>query len=137
MDTNVIISIRDLVKIYRVGETSVPALRGVSLQVRRNEFVAIMGPSGSGKSTLMNLIGCLDRPTQGHYRLVDEPVEEMDSRQLAVIRNRHIGLVFQTYNLLPRATALKNVALPLVYTGVGREEREKRAFAVLAQVGLA
>ncbi len=137
MDTNVIISIRDLAKVYRVGETSVPALRGVSLEMRRNEFVAIMGPSGSGKSTLMNLIGCLDRPTRGYYRLVGEPVEEMDARQLAVIRNRHIGFVFQTYNLLPRATALKNVALPLVYAGVGREEREERAFAVLAQVGLA
>ena len=137
MNTNVIISIRDLVKVYRVGETSVPALRGVSLEVRRNEFVAIMGPSGSGKSTLMNLIGCLDRPMGGHYRLVGEPVEEMDARQLAVIRNRHIGFVFQTFNLLPRATALKNVALPLVYAGVGREEREERAFAVLAQVGLA
>jgi putative ABC transport system ATP-binding protein len=137
MNTNVIISIRDLVKVYRVGETSVPALRGISLEVQRNEFVAIMGPSGSGKSTLMNLIGCLDRPTQGHYRLVGEPVDEMDARQLAVIRNRHIGFVFQTFNLLPRATALKNVALPLVYAGVGREEREERAFAVLAQVGLA
>jgi putative ABC transport system ATP-binding protein len=137
MDTNVIISIRDLVKVYHVGETSVPALRGVSLEVRRNEFVAIMGPSGSGKSTLMNLIGCLDRPTRGHYRLVGEPVEEMDTRQLAMIRNRHIGFVFQTFNLLPRATALKNVALPLVYAGVGREEREERAFAVLAQLGLA
>ncbi len=136
MGTNVIISIRDLVKVYHVGETSVPALRGVSLGIRRNEFVAIMGPSGSGKSTLMNLIGCLDRPTRGHYRLVDEPVEEMDARQLAVIRNRHIGFVFQTFNLLPRATALKNVALPLVYAGVGREEREERAFAALALVGL-
>ena len=137
MNTNVIISIRDLVKVYHVGETSVPALRGVSLEVRRNELVAIMGPSGSGKSTLMNLIGCLDRPTRGHYRLAGEPVDEMDARQLAVIRNRHIGFVFQTFNLLPRATALKNVALPLVYAGVGREEREERAFAVLAQVGLA
>jgi putative ABC transport system ATP-binding protein len=137
MDKNVIISIRDLVKVYHVGETSVPALRGVSLEVRRNEFIAIMGPSGSGKSTLMNLIGCLDRPTQGHYRLVGEPVEEMDTRQLAMIRNRHIGFVFQTFNLLPRATALKNVALPLVYAGVGREEREERAFTVLAQLGLA
>lgn len=136
MGTNVIISIRDLVKVYHVGETSVPALRGVSLRVQRNEFVAIMGPSGSGKSTLMNLIGCLDRPTRGHYRLVDEPVEEMDARQLAVIRNQHIGFVFQTFNLLPRATALKNVALPLVYAGVGREEREERAFAALALVGL-
>ena len=137
MDTNIIISIRDLVKVYRVGETSVPALRGVSLEVQRNEFVAIMGPSGSGKSTLMNLIGCLDRPTRGHYRLAGEPVDQMDARQLAMIRNRHIGFVFQTFNLLPRATALKNVSLPLVYAGVGREEREERAFAVLTQVGLA
>jgi putative ABC transport system ATP-binding protein len=137
MDKNVIISIRDLVKVYHVGETSVPALRGVSLEVWRNEFVAIMGPSGSGKSTLMNLIGCLDRPTRGHYRLAGEPVDEMDARQLAMIRNRHIGFVFQTFNLLPRAIALKNVALPLVYAGVGRQEREERAFAVLAQVGLA
>ena len=137
MDTNVIISIRDLVKVYRVGETSVPALCGVSLEVQRNEFVAIMGPSGSGKSTLMNLIGCLDRPTRGHYRLAGEPVDQMDARQLAMIRNRHIGFVFQTFNLLPRATALKNVALPLVYAGIRREEREERAFAALAQVGLA
>jgi putative ABC transport system ATP-binding protein len=90
MDTNVIISIRDLVKIYRVGETSVPALRGVSVEVRRNEFVAIMGPSGSGKSTLMNLIGCLDHPTRGHCRLVGEPVEEMDARQLASFSRRTI-----------------------------------------------
>ena len=132
-----IISIRDLVKVYRVGETNVPALRGISLEIQRNEFVAIIGPSGSGKSTLMNLIGCLDHPSRGHYRLAGEPVDEMDARQLAVIRNRHIGFVFQTFNLLPRATALKNVALPLVYAGVGREEREERAFAVLAQVGLA
>jgi len=137
MSTNAAISIRDLSKVYQVGEIVVQALHNVSLDVQSNEFVAIMGPSGSGKSTLMNLIGCLDSPTQGRYQLVGEPVEGMDARQLALIRNRHIGFVFQTFNLLPRATALKNVELPLIYAGVDRKEREERAFVALTQVGLA
>ena len=131
------IQVRDLCKTYRMGEIDVPALRGVSFQIRRGEFVAIMGPSGSGKSTLMNLLGCLDTPSGGRYFLDGLPVEQLDRDLLAAVRNRKIGFVFQQFNLLPRQTALENVALPLVYLGgVSAEERRARAQAVLEQVGL-
>ncbi|HET9223134.1 MAG TPA: ABC transporter ATP-binding protein [Roseiflexaceae bacterium] len=131
------IQVRDLRKIYRMGEIDVPALRGVSFSIRRGEFVAIMGPSGSGKSTLMNLLGCLDTPSGGRYLLDGLPVEQLDRNLLAAVRNRKIGFVFQQFNLLPRQTALENVALPLVYLGgVSAEERMARAQAVLEQVGL-
>ncbi len=131
------IQVRDLRKTYQMGEIEVPALRGVSFQIRRGEFVAIMGPSGSGKSTLMNLLGCLDTPSGGQYLLDGLPVEQLDRNLLAAVRNRKIGFVFQQFNLLPRQSALENVALPLVYLGgVSAEERRARAQAVLEQVGL-
>jgi len=131
------IQVRDLRKTYQMGEIDVPALRGVSFQIRRGEFVAIMGPSGSGKSTLMNLLGCLDTPSGGQYLLDGLPVEQLDRNLLAAVRNRKIGFVFQQFNLLPRQSALENVALPLVYLGgVSAEERRLRAQAVLEQVGL-
>src|SRR5262245_18169105 len=131
------IQVRDLRKTYQMGEIEVPALRGVSFQIRRGEFVAIMGPSGSGKSTLMNLLGCLDTPSSGRYFLDGLPVEQLDRNLLAAVRNRKIGFVFQQFNLLPRQTALENVALPLVYLGgVPTEERNARAQAVLELVGL-
>jgi len=128
--------IRDLVKTYEMGETEVHALRGVSLEIRRNEFVAIMGPSGSGKSTLMNMIGCLDTPTSGSYLLEGQDVSGMSDRELAEVRNRRIGFVFQTFNLLARATVLSNVELPLVYGGVPRAERRRRATEAVELVGL-
>lgn len=130
------IQIEGLSKTYYMGDTQVHALAGVSLNVRANEFVAIMGSSGSGKSTLLNLLGCLDTPTQGSYVLNNQEVSGMDDDQLADIRNREIGFVFQTFNLLPRATALENVALPLIYARISRTEREERARAILEQVGL-
>jgi len=131
------IQVHDLRKTYRMGEIDVPALRGVSFNIQRGEFVAIMGPSGSGKSTLMNLLGCLDTPSDGKYILDGLPVEQLDRNLLAAVRNRKIGFVFQQFNLLPRQTALENVALPLVYTGkVSAEERQARARQVLEQVGL-
>jgi putative ABC transport system ATP-binding protein len=120
-----------------MGDSEVRALRGVSLKIHRNEYVAIMGPSGSGKSTLMNMIGCLDTPTSGTYLLEGQSVSEMSDDELAEIRNRQIGFVFQTFNLLPRANVLHNVELPLIYAGVPRSERRKRAEAAIARVGLA
>jgi putative ABC transport system ATP-binding protein len=129
--------IQDVVKTYVMGDSEVHALRGVSLTIDRNDYVAIMGPSGSGKSTLMNVIGCLDTPSSGTYLLEGESVGSMSDDELAEIRNRQIGFVFQTFNLLPRANVLHNVELPLVYAGVPRDERRRRAEAAIARVGLA
>ena len=127
----------DLWKTYDMGsEQQVHALRGVNIRIQRSEYVAIMGPSGSGKSTLMNLIGCLDTPSKGHYWLNSQLVSELDDDELARIRNKEIGFVFQTFNLLARATALHNVELPLIYAGVPGEERVERAKAALASVGM-
>jgi putative ABC transport system ATP-binding protein len=126
----------DLWKTYRMGDEEIHALRGVSVQIERGEYVAIMGPSGSGKSTLMNLIGCLDTPTKGSYLLNGRQVSQMNDNELARIRNEEIGFVFQTFNLLPRATALRNVELPLVYAGVAAKEREQRAKGALEKVEL-
>jgi putative ABC transport system ATP-binding protein len=131
-----IISLKDLVKNYYIGTITVEALRSIDVEIARNEYVAIMGPSGSGKSTLMNLIGALDTPTKGKYVLNGTDVSKMDDNRLAEIRNREIGFIFQTFNLLPRYTALENVTLPLVYAGVGKTERVEKAKKVLKEVGL-
>ena len=127
----------DLWKTYVMGAEEIHALRGVSIQIERGEYVAIMGPSGSGKSTLMNLIGCLDTPTKGSYLLNGKQVSQMNDNELARIRNEEIGFVFQTFNLLPRATALHNVELPLVYAGIAAKDRQDRAKAALEKVELA
>jgi putative ABC transport system ATP-binding protein len=131
-----LISIRDLHRVYEVGTEKVHALNGVSLDIEQNEYVAIMGPSGSGKSTLMNIVGCLDTPSSGSYRLKDHEIGSMSDDELARIRNMEIGFVFQTFNLLARADALHNVELPLVYAGVKHEERRKRAREAIELVGL-
>ncbi|HEX5725931.1 MAG TPA: ABC transporter ATP-binding protein [Longimicrobiaceae bacterium] len=131
-----IIETHDLSKHYTMGAETVRALQGVDLVIARNEYVAIMGPSGSGKSTLMNLIGCLDSPTSGEYVLNGKRVAGMDDDELARVRNQEIGFVFQTFNLLPRSTALENVELPLVYGGAGKRERRERAVLALEHVGL-
>jgi len=131
-----LIETRDLWKTYVMGEEEIHALRGVSIQIERGEYVAIMGPSGSGKSTLMNLIGCLDTPSKGSYLLNDKQVSEMNDNELARIRNQEIGFVFQTFNLLPRASALHNVELPLVYAAVPAKDRQVRAKAALDKVEL-
>ncbi len=132
----VVIDIENITKEYVMGEETVHALRGISMQIRRNEYLAIMGPSGSGKSTLMNLLGCLDTPSSGRYEFNQKNVAEMDDDELASIRNREIGFVFQTFNLLPRSTSLRNVELPLIYAGVDAETREQRATEALIHVGL-
>lgn len=131
-----IITIEHIAKIYQVGSEEVHALRDVSLTIDKNEYVAIMGPSGSGKSTLMNILGCLDTPTKGLYTFTGSNVSEMDDNDLATIRNREIGFVFQTFNLLPRSDSLHNVELPLIYAGTSKEERKERAIQALKKVGL-
>lgn len=132
-----LIQIRNITRVYDMGEEKLYALRGVDLDIEKNEYIAIMGPSGSGKSTLMNIIGCLDTPTSGDYILNGKDVHEMDDDELATIRNKEIGFVFQTFNLLPRSDSLHNVELPLIYSGVSRAERVKRAEDALTNVGLA
>ena len=130
------IEMRGVRKVYSTGRVEVLALRGIDLDIASNEYVAIVGPSGSGKSTLMNILGCLDTPSSGDYRLSGEAVGGLDRNRLAEIRNRHIGFVFQNFNLLPYATALENVELPLLFAGVGAGERRQRAAAMLERVGL-
>ncbi|MFB0564792.1 MAG: ABC transporter ATP-binding protein [Candidatus Aminicenantaceae bacterium] len=134
---NLIISVENLWKIFQLGTQEVKALRGVTLTISQNEFVAIMGPSGSGKSTLMNLIGCLDTPTEGKYHLKGKLVSSMNENELAYIRNREIGFVFQVFNLLPRATAFHNVELPLIYKGTQKKEREEKTRKALKMVEMA
>lgn len=131
-----IIQTSEISKIYRMGSETVKALKSISITVNKGEYVAFMGPSGSGKSTLMNIIGCLDTPTAGQYILNSHDVSDLSENELAEIRNKEIGFVFQTFNLLPRASSLENVALPLVYAGFSRSEREERAYQVLESVGL-
>ncbi len=136
MENDVIIHIENIAKIYQMGEEKVFALRNVSLNIKKNEYVALMGPSGSGKSTMMNILGCLDTPTFGKYLFKNNDVNEMNDNDLAEIRNKEIGFVFQTFNLLPRANALRNVELPLVYAGMNSSLREERAIKALENVGL-
>jgi putative ABC transport system ATP-binding protein len=136
VDNNLVIDTRNVTKIYQMGEVQVHALREVSLQVWRGELIAIMGPSGSGKSTLMNILGCLDQPTAGEYFLAGAEVARLDDNQLARIRGQQIGFVFQNFNLLPRTSALNNVELPLIYSGLGRRLRRQRSVDALELVGL-
>ncbi|MCF8212828.1 MAG: ABC transporter ATP-binding protein [Cryomorphaceae bacterium] len=131
-----VILLREITRDFKLGGQTVNVLKGIDLDIQRGEYVALMGPSGSGKSTLMNLLGCLDTPTSGTYVLADRDVSRMAEQELAEVRNQEIGFVFQTFNLIPRQTALDNVALPLVYAGIGKEERLERAAEVLRSVGL-
>jgi len=131
-----LIDIKEIMKIYEIGTVEVQALRGINLRIKENEYMAIMGPSGSGKSTLMNILGCLDTPTSGTYHFAGDAVSAMNDNQLAEIRNREIGFVFQTFNLLPRANALHNVELPLIYNGTPASKRKKLAKDALEKVGL-
>lgn len=131
-----IIKTKDIVKLYVMGTEELYALKGVSMTIHKNEYVAIMGPSGSGKSTMMNIIGCLDTPTSGYYELNGQNVSEMDDNELAAVRNKEIGFVFQTFNLLPRSNALHNVELPLIYAGMSKAERMERAEEALLKVSL-
>lgn len=131
-----IIETQHIAKTYRMGGEKVHALKDISIKVNKGEYVAFMGPSGSGKSTLMNIVGCLDTPTSGTYILNDNNVSDLSESELATIRNKEIGFVFQTFNLLPRSTALDNVALPLIYAGIGKTDRQERALQVLNSVGL-
>ena len=133
---NSVIQLRAITRDFKLGGQTVQVLKGIDLDIQRGEYVALMGPSGSGKSTLMNLLGCLDTPTSGTYVLADRDVSGMGEQELAEVRNQEIGFVFQTFNLIPRQTALDNVALPLVYAGIGKEERLERAAEVLRSVGL-
>ena len=132
-----LIDVRDLTKVYEMGDVQVHALRGVTFTVESGEFIAIVGPSGSGKSTMMDILGCLAKPTEGEYYLEEEEVGKLSDNQLAEIRNRKVGFVFQSFNLLQRTTALHNVELPLIYSGLSRKERRRRAFEALEAVGLA
>jgi putative ABC transport system ATP-binding protein len=136
MSDDALVRLRDIRRIYATGEVEVRALDGVDLDVQEGEFVAIMGPSGSGKSTLMNVLGCLDRPTSGQYYLANHDVSKLDRSDLATVRNRHLGFVFQSFNLLSRTSALENVELPLIYRGVKAQERHARARRALERVGL-
>ncbi len=131
-----VIEIEDVTKVYEMGSETIHALRGVSLKIRRNEYLAIMGPSGSGKSTMMNMLGCLDTPTEGKYEFNGKNVASMDDNELATIRNKEIGFVFQTFNLLPRSTSLSNVELPLIYAGLPGDKRREKAHRALENVGL-
>jgi putative ABC transport system ATP-binding protein len=135
-DNGPAVKVRDLVKIYQMGTVSVPAVRGISLDVERNSFVSIMGPSGSGKSTLMNIVGCLDQPTRGSVSIDGVETARMSPSELATLRNKKIGFIFQTFNLLSRATALANVMLPFLYSDVPRDKRKERAVELLRAVGL-
>ena len=134
---SIIIETSEIAKIYQMGTQTVNALQSISIKIDKGEYVAFMGPSGSGKSTLMNIVGCLDTPSAGTYILNNKDVSHMTENELADIRNREIGFVFQTFNLLPRATALENVALPLIYAGLGKSDRDEKAMATLENVGLA
>jgi putative ABC transport system ATP-binding protein len=136
VDSGIVIRTEGLAKVYEMGAEQVHALRGIDVQIRKGEYVAIMGPSGSGKSTLMNLIGCLDSPSSGRYWLAGRLVSELDDDELAYIRNKEIGFVFQTFNLLPRASALHNVELPLIYNGTPSEERLVKAKQAIERVDL-
>jgi putative ABC transport system ATP-binding protein len=136
MDSKSVISLRGITRDFQLGAQTVHVLKGIDLDIQKGEYVALMGPSGSGKSTLMNLLGCLDTPTGGSYHLAGRDVSRMDDNDLAAVRNKEIGFVFQTFNLIPRQTALQNVALPMVYAGASKEVRTERAEEVLRQVGL-